>query len=83
VRPENLTLQPQHADDQPLAGSVVLVEPLGAETLVTLRAGDREMMARVAASFAQPPGSAITLHVNASHLHLFDADSGLALRPAD
>ena len=33
VRPENLTLQPQAADDQPLTGHVVLVEPLGAETL--------------------------------------------------
>ncbi|MES2716321.1 MAG: sn-glycerol-3-phosphate ABC transporter ATP-binding protein UgpC [Pseudomonadota bacterium] len=83
VRPENLTLQPQHADDQLLAGTVVLVEPLGAETLVTLRAGARELMARVAASFAQPPGSALTLHVHADHLHLFDADTGRSLRPAD
>ena len=87
VRPENLTLQPQAADDQPLTGHVVLVEPLGAETLVTLRLGHQpdapELMARVAASFAQPPGSAITLHVNASHLHLFDAETGLRLQPAE
>ena len=83
VRPENLTLKPQHADDQALAGSVVLVEPLGAETLLTLRVGAIELMARVAASFAQPPGAPVTLHVHADHLHLFDAGTGLSLRPAD
>jgi hypothetical protein len=40
-------------------------------------------MARVAASFAQPPGSPLTLHVPPAHLHLFDADTGRSLRPAD
>ncbi|HOB94108.1 MAG TPA: sn-glycerol-3-phosphate ABC transporter ATP-binding protein UgpC [Aquabacterium sp.] len=83
VRPENLTLARQHADDQALPGTVVLVEPLGAESLLTLRVGAAELIARVGASFAQPPGAGVTVHVHADHLHLFDADTGLSLRPAD
>ena len=82
VRPENLRLQRQHADDQPLDGTVVLVEPLGAETLVTLRCGGCELMARMAASFMLPPGASTTVHLHADDLHLFDADTGRSLRPA-
>ncbi len=58
---------------------MVLLEPLGAETLVTVRLGQREMVARCPASFREPPGTAITLHVAAGHLHLFDAASGAAI----
>ena len=82
VRPENLRLQRQHGDDQVLAGAVVLVEPLGAETLVTVRSGQAELVARVAASFALPPGAPLQLHVQPAHLHLFDADTGRRLEPA-
>ena len=81
VRPENLRLQRQDEDDQALAGTVVLVEPLGAETLVTLRTGQAELVARVAASFALAPGAPIQVHVQPEHLHLFDADAGHRLQP--
>jgi hypothetical protein len=37
------------------------------------------MVARCPASFRHPPGTAVTLHVNPMHLHLFDAASGAAL----
>ena len=79
VRPENLLLARQGPDDLALPTRLVLREPLGAETLITVQAGDAEWIARVAASFRGQPGEAVTLHVDPRHLHLFDRQSGQAL----
>ncbi len=79
LRPENLTLMPQSADDLALPATLSLVEPLGAETLITVALGAAEMMARVGAGFRQAPGAALTLHVHPRHLHLFDPATGLAV----
>ncbi len=78
VRPENLSL---HQSDRSVAldASVVLTEPLGAETLVTLRVGDVELTARCPADFSQPAGTKQLVHVVPEHLHLFDSESGTAL----
>ena len=78
VRPENLLLARQGDDDLALPARLVLQEPLGAETLITVQAGDAEWIARVAASFRGLPGEAVTLHVNPRHLHLFDRHTGQA-----
>jgi multiple sugar transport system ATP-binding protein len=78
VRPEKLSLVPVEGA-QRLACAVSLFEPLGAETLVTLRIGDTEWVARAAADFRMSPGSAVDVFVRPDHLHLFDAGSGAAL----
>ncbi len=78
VRPENLRLA--HAEgDIVLPARVQLLEPLGAETLVTLNVGNTDMVARCPASFRQSAGSEVALHVNPDHLHLFDRQGGQAL----
>jgi multiple sugar transport system ATP-binding protein len=79
LRPENLRLTREHEADQAVPAEVVLLEPLGAETLVTLRIGRCEMVARWPAQFVAPPGSTLMAHVRAAQLHLFDAVSGAAL----
>ncbi len=79
LRPENLTLARQSDLDLELPATLSLLEPLGAETLITVRLGDAEMIARVSASFHAPPGAPLTMHVNPNHLHLFDRKSGQAL----
>jgi multiple sugar transport system ATP-binding protein len=79
VRPENLRLAREHDADVAIAASVVLLEPLGAETLVTLQCGAAEMVARLPAQFRQGPGTAATVHVNPAHFHLFDAETGAAV----
>jgi multiple sugar transport system ATP-binding protein len=78
VRPENLRLVPA-AGDAALPSTVVLLEPLGAETLATLAVGGAELVARMPAQFREPPGTAVTLHVAPAHLHLFDAETGAAV----
>ncbi len=79
VRPENLRLLSAGEQDIALPAQVVLLEPLGAETLITLRLGQCEMVARGPASFHQAPGSALTVHVAGEHLHLFSASDGAAV----
>jgi multiple sugar transport system ATP-binding protein len=78
VRPENLRLA-RGEGDIVLPARVQLLEPLGAETLVTLRLGQREMVARCPASFREAPGHRLTLHAAPEHLHLFDAATGQAV----
>jgi multiple sugar transport system ATP-binding protein len=79
VRPENITLARQSESDLEIPAEVSLLEPLGAETLVTLKIGNAEMTARCNAAFRDPPGSKLPVYMNPRHLHLFDADSGAAL----
>jgi multiple sugar transport system ATP-binding protein len=78
IRPENVALD---AGDGrvPVSAKVALTEPLGAETLVTLSVGNCELVARCPASFELNPGEPLTVYLSLSHMHLFDADSGLAL----
>jgi len=78
IRPENITLQP-HGAAEPIEARVVLTEPLGAETLVTLEIGGHELVARCSASFARPPGASLPVYMDPAHMHLFDGSNGMAL----
>ena len=79
MRPENITLVREHADDLEIAAEVSLLEPLGAETLAVFKIGATEMVARCPASFREAPGTRLSVHMNPRHIHLFDAASGKAL----
>ena len=79
IRPENVTLAAQSADDIAVPAEVALLEPLGAETLATLKVGAAEMIARCPASFREPPGTRLAVHLSPHHMRLFDAASGAAL----
>jgi multiple sugar transport system ATP-binding protein len=79
IRPENLTLAAQSADDVALQAEVALLEPLGAETLATLKIGASEMVARCPAAFKDAPGSRLPVHLNPRHIRLFDAATGAAI----
>ena len=79
IRPENIGLAPE-ANSVQLAASVVLTEPLGAETLVTFKVGNCELVARCAASFHQKPGHTMPIYLSSAHMHVFDSGSGVALR---
>jgi multiple sugar transport system ATP-binding protein len=78
VRPESLRLA-REPGDIVLPASVSLLEPLGAETLVTLKLGAAEVVARLSPGFREAPGTPLALHVSPAQLHLFDAQTGAAL----
>lgn len=72
VRPEHIGLC---APDQGSGvADVRLVEPLGAETLVHLVVGDRNVVARVPGLPDFRPGDRVGVTLDRHHLHLFDAE---------
>jgi multiple sugar transport system ATP-binding protein len=79
IRPENVTLAATTTEDITVPAEVSLLEPLGAETLATLKVGASEMIARCPASFREAPGTRLSVHLNPHHMRLFDAATGAAI----
>jgi multiple sugar transport system ATP-binding protein len=82
VRPERLALESTDAAanaEVAIRGTVEMVEMLGSEQYVhvTLEAG--RVTARVPRDHPVKVDEAVTLTASARHLHLFDADTGVAL----
>ena len=75
VRPEHLEVVPGSA---PGAWPVTLevVEFAGADTMLSCRLGDDQLLAMVHDRVSARPGAAIGLRPRADHLHWFDATSG-------
>jgi multiple sugar transport system ATP-binding protein len=79
IRPEDIRLAPHGADSAALPATVVVAEPLGAETLVTFQCAAGELIARLPPSVRLAPGDTLPLALDMDKLHLFDAASGLSL----
>jgi multiple sugar transport system ATP-binding protein len=76
IRPEHLTLA---AGDDSVKATIILTEPLGAETLALLKIGTAEVTGRFNPESALAPGQTVSLAINMARMHLFDNDSGKAL----
>jgi ABC-type sugar transport system ATPase subunit len=72
VRPDALRL----VADGGLAAEVALVEVVGADAVVHLRAGSHELVARVAAEGRPRTGETVHVEVRREDVHLFDAETG-------
>jgi multiple sugar transport system ATP-binding protein len=71
IRPEHLSLQPQG-----IAAEVEVVEPMGAETEVLVRVGERTFTVMIHGRASVGPGERVFLAPQAAHAHLFDTASG-------
>ena len=78
IRPENFSLQPG-ARSQAIEGLVELVEPMGAETHVHLRTLENTLIARIPGNVIPEVGEKMVMHLDAQHLHFFDAETGRVL----
>jgi sn-glycerol 3-phosphate transport system ATP-binding protein len=75
VRPEHASFGDASATSWPL--KVALLEMLGAERLVYGHLGDAMFTLRIDGTLAPPkPGDTLHLHVEAKHVHWYDAQSG-------
>ncbi|WGL18447.1 sn-glycerol-3-phosphate ABC transporter ATP-binding protein UgpC [Microbulbifer bruguierae] len=84
VRPEKLL----HTERAPahwprLRGAIELVESLGAERLVHLRAGDSKVIARLPGMHLLTPGESLELAFDPAAVYLFDGDSQQRIRHID
>lgn len=75
IRPENLKLVSEGATFE---AERMLVEHLGAETLIHARSGTDTFVARVKAEEAADLGAKVKLALSPEHVHLFDAQTGRA-----
>src|SRR6476661_9742654 len=68
-----LGFRPEHAEfaADGLAGEIYVVEPLGNETLVTVRIADDLVNVRADADFARPVGERCSVRPAGRHIHLF------------
>ena len=79
IRPEHLpqsapeTTRPSSA---PVTAMVEVVEPMGMETLVHLRLGATQLVARVSPETDAAPGAPIHLAAEMAHMHLLEPESG-------
>ena len=82
IRPEHVSLA-SAAHETPgasLACEVVVTEPLGSETLVTLQCGAGEFIGRFPPDVALKAGDRTQIGIAMDRFHLFDPQSGNALR---
>ena len=80
--------RPEDFPAEPMGGPVLdlepdVIEPLGSDTLVFFRIGDVDMVARLPPRHVQGEPASLGLHLDPARLHLFDAVSGRAMRPAE
>jgi multiple sugar transport system ATP-binding protein len=78
-------IRPEHMEEKPFAtrirkgsiieGIVEVVEPLGAEVLVSVNCGGHNIMARIDPQTQARPNEKIELVVDTDRIHLFDPDT--------
>jgi multiple sugar transport system ATP-binding protein len=84
--PAKLGFRPEHAElvehglPGALSGEIYVVEPLGNETLVTINLGDALVNIRQPADFSLAVGTRCAVRPIARHVHIFDAETGVALK---
>jgi multiple sugar transport system ATP-binding protein len=80
IRPEDIRIEQSGPNDVKLDARVVVIEPLGAETLVTLACEGGELIARLPPNVKFQPGHQASVWINIDKFHLFDTASGNVLR---
>ena len=75
LRPEDIAVDSTGAHKR-LHVLVTALEYLGADALVTCRAGDRPIVARVRGALVPPVGAEVSLTWDAAAAHVFDAANG-------
>jgi multiple sugar transport system ATP-binding protein len=74
IRPEHLELSPDG-----LPANVLLVEPMGSETQVTMTLGEHQLIGVFRERVQAKPGSTITVKPDTANIHLFDVSTGLRI----
>ena len=78
VRPEDCALADPGQGQ--LRGQVYSIELIGDHTLVTVMAGEQQVVVKAANTFEARMGDTVALRVNAGRAYFFDADSGERIR---
>ncbi|MBW6422560.1 sn-glycerol-3-phosphate ABC transporter ATP-binding protein UgpC [Rhizobium sp. XQZ8] len=74
IRPEHFTL-----DDNGVPAEIILVEPMGSETQVTMKLGETQVTGVFRERVRLSPGETIRARPDLANIHLFAADGGQRL----
>ena len=85
LRPEHVGIAPFEGASAAVAARVLLVEPLGSDTLGLVKLGDDggELTGRFSPEAGIAAGQRLTVQLAMSRFHLFDPDTGAAIRGPD
>jgi len=75
LRPEHLTIQDAPEPGRTIPAVVEIDEPMGADSLVWLKAGATQMSVRVPVEYRMEPGRAVHLKVDVAKASIFDVGS--------
>ena len=78
IRPEHFALA--DGTRPGVAARADVVEPLGSDTLVFMRLGDADAVARLPPSLRVAPGDRLDIAIDAGAMHFFDPSTGKAVR---
>jgi multiple sugar transport system ATP-binding protein len=80
IRPEHLSDNVKDQSHVPIASTVEIAEPMGSESLVYLKAGTGNLIARIPGEHLYHLGEALTVQLNLDKAHLFDAETENVIR---
>ncbi|MBV8216269.1 MAG: sn-glycerol-3-phosphate ABC transporter ATP-binding protein UgpC [Verrucomicrobia bacterium] len=80
IRPEHLTEESKNGSTAPVSSTIDIAEPMGSESLVYMRAGTGNLIARIHGEALYHMGQPITVYVNLDKVALFDAETESVIR---
>ena len=80
IRPEHLTEESKNGSTAPVSSTIDIAEPMGSESLVYMRAGTGNLIARIHGEALYHMGQPITVYVNLDKVALFDAETESIVR---
>lgn len=80
IRPEHLHLHPEPVREGVWPGTVYVTEPLGAKTVVHVKVDATVIRVTAPADYQPKVGERQWIELNRDYLHIFDANSGEAIR---
>jgi multiple sugar transport system ATP-binding protein len=80
IRPEHLTEESKNGSTAPISSTIDIAEPMGSESLVYLRAGTGNLIARIHGEALYHMGQPLTVYVNMDKVTLFDTETESVIR---
>jgi len=80
IRPEHITNEPKEGSSLPVTLTVDIAEPMGSESLVYMKAGTGNLIARIHGEHLFHLGEQVTVQLDLEKVSLFDAETEKVIR---
>jgi multiple sugar transport system ATP-binding protein len=80
IRPEHISNEPKEGPNTPVTMTVDISEPMGSESLVYMKAGTANLIARIHGENLYHQGDKVTVQLNLDKVSLFDAQTENVIR---